>query len=130
MSTITALFARIRARCASFPDVTERESHGSPTFFVREKRSFLNLVESYYGPGGRPAIVCAAPEGVQASFIESEPDLFFLPKYVAKQGWIGMWLDRDAPWAQIDAVLGAAYETSAEKVAPKPSKKKPGRATR
>lgn len=114
------LLARIRQKCLSFPETTERESHGTPTFFVRDKRSFLNLIERYsYEPGDRPAIVCAAPEGVQASLIESEPELYFLPKYVAKQGWVGMWLDRDAPWETIETLVAAAYETAAEKAASK-----------
>lgn len=128
MSSIDATLARIRQRCASFPDVSERESHGTPTFFVREKRSFLNLIASYYyAPGGRPAIVCAAPEGVQAALTEDEPELFFVPKYVAKLGWIGMWLDRGAPWERIEPILAAAYETAAEKVASKRKKAAPAK---
>jgi hypothetical protein len=115
-----ALFARIRTLCLSFPEASERESHGNPTFFVREKRSFLNLIASYYYvPGDRPAIICAAPEGVQAALVDEDPELYFVPKYVAKLGWIGMWLDRDAKWDTIASVVGAAYETSAEKIASK-----------
>ena len=117
----SALFSRIRARCLSLPDASERESHGSPTFFVREKRSFLNLVASYYGPGGRPAIICAAPEGMQESLVEAKPALYFLPKYVAKLGWIGMWLDAGAKWEELDAVLTAAYATASEKAGPRKS---------
>lgn len=126
---LDATIARIRKRCLSFPEVTERESHGVPTFFVREKRAFLNVVERYYGPEGRPAIVCAALEGVQPALVETEPDRYFLPKYVAKLGWIGMWLDGDAAWEDIDGIIAAAYESAAEKVAPKkkraPARKKP-----
>jgi hypothetical protein len=32
---------RLRAICLSFPDVTERPSHGAPAFFVGEKQSFV-----------------------------------------------------------------------------------------
>jgi hypothetical protein len=124
------LLPRIRALCLSFADVSERDSHGAPTFFVQEKRSFLNLVESYYGPGGRPAIICAAPEGAQSALVDAEPDLYFLPKYVAKQGWIGMWLDGDAPWAEITSIVTAAHATSAEKLAPGRAPKKATRAKR
>lgn len=133
-----ALLERVRALCLSFPETSERESHGWPTFFVREKRSFLNLVGSYYYGEGRPVITCAAPEGAQAALIEAKPELYFLPKYVAKQGWIGMWLDRGAAWAEIAAVVEAAYATAAETALPKkraarparPRTKAPARATR
>src|SRR5687767_4066533 len=107
-----AQMEKIRKLSLSFPDTTERESHGCPTFFVREKRSFLNLVQSYYGPEGRPAIVCAAPEGVQAALVEARPDAYFLPKYVAKLGWVGAWLDAKTPWDELATLVAAAYETS------------------
>jgi hypothetical protein len=29
---------RVRAVCLALPDVTERLSHGSPTWFVRDKK--------------------------------------------------------------------------------------------
>jgi hypothetical protein len=32
---------RIRAICLAFPEVTERLSHGTPTFFVRDKKAFV-----------------------------------------------------------------------------------------
>ena len=34
------LIERIRAICLDFPEVTERPSHGTPTFFVRDKKAF------------------------------------------------------------------------------------------
>ena len=34
---------RIRAICLGLPETTERLSHGSPTFFVRDKRAFLKI---------------------------------------------------------------------------------------
>ena len=35
------LIERIRAICLAFPEVTERPSHGTPTFFVRDKKAFV-----------------------------------------------------------------------------------------
>lgn len=34
---------QIRALCLSFPGTSERISHGSPTFFVNEKKSLCKL---------------------------------------------------------------------------------------
>ena len=39
----TDLAARLRAICLPLPEVTERPSHGAPTFFVRDKKSFVTL---------------------------------------------------------------------------------------
>ena len=53
---------RIRAVCLALPEVTERPSHGAPTFFVRGKRSFAMVLTNHHGDG-RFAIWCAAPDG-------------------------------------------------------------------
>src|SRR5690348_6079372 len=37
------LAERLRAICLALPEVTERPSHGAPAFFVRDKKSFLQL---------------------------------------------------------------------------------------
>ncbi len=33
----------VRAICLALPEVTERLSHGAPTWFVRDKKSFVTL---------------------------------------------------------------------------------------
>lgn len=35
------LLERIRELCLSYPGTSERLSHGAPTFFVNEKKSFV-----------------------------------------------------------------------------------------
>jgi hypothetical protein len=58
---------RLRAICLSLPEVTERLSHGAPTWFVRGKSTFV----TYWGDGHHdnqfPHLWCAAPPGVQTS---------------------------------------------------------------
>ena len=39
----TDLAGRLRGICLAFPEVTERPSHGAPTWFVRGKSSFVTL---------------------------------------------------------------------------------------
>src|SRR5512133_69934 len=36
---------RIRAICLALPEVSERLSHGAPTFFVRGKRAFVMVAD-------------------------------------------------------------------------------------
>jgi hypothetical protein len=37
------LTERLRAICLALPEVTERPSHGAPTWYVRDKKSFVTL---------------------------------------------------------------------------------------
>jgi len=104
---------RVRALVHALPDVTEKLSHGAPTFFVK-KKSFANFVDNHHGDG-RLALWCMAPPGAQAMLVDSNPDHYFVPPYVGYMGWVGVRLDRDNAWPQIAAVLEAAYETRAAK---------------
>src|SRR4051812_44792783 len=59
---------RVRALCLALPEVTERLSHGSPTWFVGAKKTFVMYHDDHHGDG-RLALWCAAPEGMQAALV-------------------------------------------------------------
>jgi hypothetical protein len=107
---VASQLAKVRALCRRLPEVTERPSHGSPAFMVNDKRAFAYFLDNHHGDG-RLALWCAAPEGAQAMLVDSNPEHYFLPPYVAHLGWVGVRLDRDAPWPEIAAVLEAAHQT-------------------
>jgi hypothetical protein len=109
-----AVLARVRRLCLSFPEVNERASHGAPTFFVRDKKSFCSFVDNHHGDG-RLAIWCCAPPDAQGMLVDSDPEVFFVPPYVGPSGWIGVRLDRGAPWGTIAGVLEQAYRMKAPK---------------
>jgi hypothetical protein len=104
--------AKVRAVCLALPDTSERPSHGSPSFYIAGKHAFVYFCDNHHHDG-RLALWCAAPEGAQAMLVDSNPDHYFLPPYVARLGWIGVRLDRDASWREIAAVIEAAYDTRA-----------------
>lgn len=99
---------RVRALCRALPEVTERLSHGSPTFFVRGRKTFVMYQDDHHGDG-RLALWCAAPAGAQAEMVSAEPDRFFVPPYVGHRGWLGVRLDRDLDWDEITGIVGDAY---------------------
>jgi hypothetical protein len=99
---------RLRVACLALPEATERLSHGAPTFFVRGKRAFLMLLTDHHGDG-RFAIWCAAPPGMQQALVEDDPERFFVPPYVGHRGWLGVRLDRDVPWEQVEGIVEDAY---------------------
>lgn len=104
---------RVRALTSSLPNVTEKISHGFPTFFVN-KKCFAYFLNNHHNDG-RLALWCMAPPGAQAMLVDSNPDHYFVPPYVGCNGWVGVRLDKDNEWPQIAAVLEAAYEARASK---------------
>jgi hypothetical protein len=115
-----AALARVRKLCLSLPEVTERLSHGAPTFWVAGKRTFLSFVDDHHGDG-RLAVWCAAPAGAQALLVEHDAEVFFVPPYVGPSGWVGVRLDRAAPWPMIAEVIEQAYQTIRERCRPSPA---------
>jgi hypothetical protein len=99
---------RLREICLALPEVSERPSHGAPTFFVRDKRAFLMVLTDHHGDG-RFAIWCAAPEGLQRLLVENDPEKFFVPPYVGHRGWLGVRLDRGLDWRELGGIAEDAY---------------------
>lgn len=108
------LLGRVRKICLSFPETSERLSHGEPAFFYRERRSFLNMDTDHHG-SGHYAFWCAAPLGAQDTLVRSNADRFFVPPYVGYRGWVGVRLDRRADWDEIAGIIADAYQTVARK---------------
>jgi hypothetical protein len=102
------VLARIRRICLSFPETSERPSHGAPTFFIREKTTFVTVMDDHHGDG-RFALWCAAPPGAQRMLVAARPDEFFVPPYVGHRGWIGVRLDRDLSYDEIARIIEDAY---------------------
>jgi hypothetical protein len=105
---------RVRALCLALPETSERLSHGSPTFFIRETRSFVTFQDNHHGDG-RLALWAAAPPGLQAMLVDGAPEQYFVPAYVGHQGWVGVRLDRGLDWDEIAGVVEDAWLTRAPK---------------
>lgn len=102
---------RLRRICLDFPEVSERLSHGEPTWFIRDKRSFVTFADHHHDD--RLAFWCAAPPGVRESLVGSRPDAFFVPPYVGVRGWLGVYLDVPVDWDEIAEIAEEAYRTVA-----------------
>ncbi len=102
------VLAKLRGICLALPETSERPSHGAPTFFIREKRSFLMVLTNHHGDG-RFAIWCAAPEGMQRMLVDADGERFFVPPYVGHRGWVGLRLDRGIHWDELEGIVEDAY---------------------
>ncbi|HWF74208.1 MAG TPA: MmcQ/YjbR family DNA-binding protein [Solirubrobacteraceae bacterium] len=100
--------ARVRERCLSLPQTSERPSHGAPSFFIAGKRMFVTFHDDHHGDG-RLALWCAAEPGAQGELVERSPEHYFVPAYVGPQGWVGVRLDRGIDWDEVAAVIEDAW---------------------
>lgn len=100
----------MRALCLALPEAREKITWETPTYRVREK------MFAVCGAGrGRLALTLKAPPGAQEALVAYDPARYFVPAYVGKAGWIGVYLDVRIDWAQ----LAALVEQSWRLVAPK-----------
>jgi hypothetical protein len=104
----------LRKLCLALPEATERDSHGEPTWFVRGKKTFVTFANHHHHDG-RLAFWCPAPAGVQEELVRTEPERFFRPPYVGHRGWLGVRLDVDVDWAEVDRIVREAYRMVAPK---------------
>ena len=85
---------RVRRLALALPGVSEKLSHGEPTFFVA-KRAFVMFANDHHSDGHTAIWIPAAP-GAQAEMIAEGPETYFKPPYVGVKGWIGVELTRIA----------------------------------
>lgn len=107
--------ARVRATdlvteiCMSLPEAENRPfgGHEAPSFRVRDK-IFVKINEDLSG------FTCKAPPGVQETLVASEPDRFYVPAYVGRNGWIGVnFIDVDRD--ELTAIIIDSYTMTAPK---------------
>lgn len=107
------LAGRLRAICMALPEVTERLSHGAPTWFAGGKKPFVTLWAGGHHADDFPHLWCAGLPGAQQELTAAEPGRFFRPPYVGGRGWIGIRLDGDLDWAEIAELCQDAYRAIA-----------------
>ena len=104
---------RLRTLCLALPETTERLSHGEPTWFVRDRKTFIMYADHHHDD--RLAFWCAAPAGMQEALVAAEPNRFFRPPYVGHRGWLGVYLDVPVDWEEIAEIVEDAYRVVAPK---------------
>lgn len=110
---MTDMVETIRRVCLALPEVTERLSHGTPTWFVRGKKSFATVWPDGHHQDEFPHLWCAAPAGAAVELIAANPRAYFRPPYVGGRGWVGVRLDTGLDEAELAEVLQDAYRAVA-----------------
>jgi hypothetical protein len=107
-----AALPRLRTVCLGLPEATERLSHGSPTWFIGARPSFATFVDDHHGDG-RMGFWCAAPPGAQEAMVGADPERFFVPPYVGHRGWLGVRLEGEPDWSEVEEIVTDAYRSVA-----------------
>src|SRR5262245_24748118 len=115
-----AQLERIRRICATLPTVSEKLSHGTPTFFVEKDNGVFTMFADNHHEDGHLAVWLPVPVGLQSALIEDAPATYFKPPYVGSSGWVGIELDQIG-----DEALGIHIRKAWELSAPKKKKPRP-----
>jgi hypothetical protein len=100
---------RIRAIAMALPEAEEKPFGGhtsAPAFRVRDK-FFVMLNED------ASEMNVKAPKGVQGILVASDPERFFVPRYVGPKGWVGVRLRAGAAagpdWGEVAEMITESY---------------------
>ncbi|MBV9872312.1 MAG: MmcQ/YjbR family DNA-binding protein [Frankiaceae bacterium] len=102
---------RVRELCLALPGATEKLSHGSPAFFAGKQ--FLMLWADGHHDHDFAHLWCAAEPGVQEALVASASGRVFRPPYVGHRGWIGVRLDGDVDWTEVEELIVDAFRAVA-----------------
>ncbi|MDQ6635511.1 MAG: MmcQ/YjbR family DNA-binding protein [Gemmatimonadota bacterium] len=106
---------RLRKLCLALPEAHEVEAWGAPTFRVRNKIFAMFASAATHHGDGRPGVWCATAPMTQDLLLRSEPRRFFVPPYVGKGGWVGIYLDDAPDWFAVADILRESYRRIAPK---------------
>ena len=101
---------QLRSICLVLPEATEQETWGEPTFRVRGK-----IFALFQSDEGRPAVWCKSQPELQEAMVGSDPNRFFVPRYLGHKGWVGTRLNGDVDWVDVAGLVDESYRMIAPK---------------
>ena len=105
---------RLRKLCLSLPEATEVEAWGEPTFRAKKIFAMYASANTHHG-AGRPGVWLKASPGNQEWMVQHAPNRFFRPPYVGPAGWVGVFLDGDVDWEELEELIRDSYRLIAPK---------------
>ena len=117
----------------ALPEANERVSHGEPTWFAGKGKVFASLDDHHHG-AAHLSVWLPMPMGAQETLVARDPARYFRPPYVGGSGWVGVVLDGEPDWDEVQRLVREAYLEVAEPrlaalaSAPPPRRPTPARA--
>jgi predicted DNA-binding protein (MmcQ/YjbR family) len=106
-----AVYKRLGAICEQLPEVEMRPfgGHIAPAWRVRDK-IFCGTSQT-----DRPWMNVKGAPGAQQALVASDPERFFVPKYVGPKGWVAVRLDGRPDRDEIAELVEESYRLIAPK---------------
>jgi hypothetical protein len=105
---------RLTRICLALPEAS-RNITGHHAAFVVRTRTFAYYLNDHHGDGIVAACFKVAP-GENVDLSRSDPQTYYVPKYIGPRGWVAIRLDVEAvDWAQVAELAAQSYR----RVAPK-----------
>ncbi|MDQ3155776.1 MAG: MmcQ/YjbR family DNA-binding protein [Actinomycetota bacterium] len=109
---MTEFVDKVREIAMSFPGVTERLSHGAPSWFIGKSPQFANYTDHHHGVEWT-ATWAATPPGASEALVLSDPETYFVPPYFGHRGWVGMRLNGSTDWDEVAELLEDGWRSVA-----------------
>ncbi|WP_321324722.1 phosphoribosylglycinamide formyltransferase [uncultured Parasphingorhabdus sp.] len=113
------ILGQVRQRALALAETHERPSFGAPGWRVGSKTTgkyFAYLAQSHHGEASIALLVKTTGLDEQAALIDADPDLYYIPKFYGKSGWIAIRLDTGrTDWDHISDRLYASWRQVAPK---------------
>ena len=107
---------RVREISLALPRAAEKTSHGTQVFYIDKGKTFAWFLDDHHGSGITAVAVKTSGREEQEMLVETSPELYHLPAYLAPSGWVGLRLDAgDTDWNHVADRIANSWE----RVAPK-----------
>ena len=108
------LLVRVSAACLQLPEAT-RDVRGDHADFRVRGKVFAYFLNDHHGDG--IVSVCVKSElGENEDRARTDPGRYYLPAYIGKRGWFGLYLNRGpVDWIDVQNVVWLSYRLVAPK---------------
>ena len=105
---------RLTKICLALPEATTYR-HGSHAGFLVRKRTFAYFLNDHHGDG-IVAVTGKVLPGDNKALVAAQPDRFYLPAYLAPNGWVALRLDMgEVDWEEVSELIVCSYRLVAPK---------------
>jgi predicted DNA-binding protein (MmcQ/YjbR family) len=107
------ILQRVREIALALPGASEKVSHGRPAFFTTKVFAYYGgsiKIDGSYEQHDQSLVVHPDEEEVRSL---AEEDRCYRPAYLGPSGWIGIDLDDDTDWSEVDELIEASYRMTA-----------------
>ena len=85
-----------------------------PVFFIDGGKSFAWFLDDHHDSAITAVAVKTSGRDEQHMLVEADPDLYYLPPYLAPSGWVGIRLDREGTdWDHVADRVATSWELAA-----------------